>query len=406
MAYGAVAQRRMAADEVNAAVSWGSRAIELARELDDTEALVYALTTVGAAEDHAGRPEGGPKLAEAHELARRHGFDEHAGRMYFQLVHGPVRTRRLTACAHQLELGLAYCTEHGLETWRQYLLACRASLELQIGQWHEAGESILLVLEGSHAAPVAYAWALATLGRLRARRGDPDASGPLDEAHELTHATGEIFRIGPVATARAEAAWLRGDGSEVGRITEAPLSLALEREALWEASELAYLRRLAGLDDSVRGLPPDNPYVLALAGAFTEAAECWRAIGCRYEAALALANSDDSDHLQSAVADLQELGAHPAATLIARRLRARGQRGIVRGPRASTRSNPAGLTVREMEVLQLVAQGLHNAEIASELVVSERTIDHHVAAILRKLGARTRAEASVEAVRRGLVETT
>jgi DNA-binding NarL/FixJ family response regulator len=325
--------------------------------------------------------------------------------VHFQLVHGSLRNREFAACQRAVEPGLAYCTERGLDTWRQYLLAARASMELQIGQWAEAAESTFLILDGSHAAPVAHAWALATLGRLRARRGDPDPLTPLDRAHELTRDTGEIFRIGPVAVARAEAAWLRGDNEEVARITESPFPLALERGALWEASELAYWRGQAGLEVETRGLAQDNPYVLALTGSSAAAAERWRSIGCRYEAALALADSGDSGDLNVALAELRELGAEPAATLTARRLRARGRRGVSRGPRASTRSNPAGLTARELEVLELVAQGLRNAEIAHSLVLSERTIDHHVAAILRKLRVRTRAEASVEAIKRGLVDS-
>ncbi len=114
--------------------------------------------------------------------------------------------------------------------------------------------------------------------------------------------------------------------------------------------ELTYWRHQAGLDDDVDGLPPTNPYALALAGRSSEAAERWRVIGCAYEAALALADGD-------ALTALREMGAEPAATRVARQLRARGERGVARGPRASTRSNPAGLTPRELEVLQFVAQG-------------------------------------------------
>ena len=85
-----------------------------------------------------------------------------------------------------------------------------------------------------------------------------------------------------------------------------------------------------------------------------------------------------------------------------RRLRERGVRGLPRGPRRSTRSNSANLTSRELEVLGLVTEGLRNAEIAERLFLSEKTVDHHVSSILRKLDARTRAEASVKAVRLGL----
>ena len=77
-----------------------------------------------------------------------------------------------------------------------------------------------------------------------------------------------------------------------------------------------------------------------------------------------------------------------------RRLREQGARGIARGPRPSTADNPGGLTSREMDVLALAAEGLRNAEIAERLFLSTRTIDHHMSAVLRKLGVRTRNEAA------------
>ena len=73
------------------------------------------------------------------------------------------------------------------------------------------------------------------------------------------------------------------------------------------------------------------------------------------------------------------------------------------GPRPRTQSNPAGLTARELELLPLLAEGLRNTQIADRLVVSPRTVDHHVSAILGKLGVKTRSQAATEAIRRGLL---
>ena len=142
-----------------------------------------------------------------------------------------------------------------------------------------------------------------------------------------------------------------------------------------------------------------EPYRLQLTGQWARAAELWTEIGCPYEAALALAETDDDALRRRALDELHRLGARPAASIVARRLRERGVRGLPRGPRPTTSENPAGLTARELEVLELVAQGLRNAEIAGRLFLSEKTVDHHVSAILRKLEVRTRAEASAEAVR-------
>jgi len=107
--------------------------------------------------------------------------------------------------------------------------------------------------------------------------------------------------------------------------------------------------------------------------------------------------------LRAAHQQLLALGAKPAAAIVARRLRELGERNLPRGPRGATRDNPAGLTNREFEVLQLLAQGLRNAEIAQRLVVTPKTVGHHVSSILRKLGVTNRGQAGAAATRLGVI---
>jgi len=141
---------------------------------------------------------------------------------------------------------------------------------------------------------------------------------------------------------------------------------------------------------------------LEITGDAEAAARWWQQQGCEYDAALALAGSSDRAALRRALDMLHELGARPAAAILARQLRGLGEQGVRRGPRPATAANPAGLTSRETEVLGLVAAGLSNAEIAAQLVLSDRTVGKHVQVIFRKLGVRNREEASAHAARLGL----
>jgi DNA-binding NarL/FixJ family response regulator len=76
-------------------------------------------------------------------------------------------------------------------------------------------------------------------------------------------------------------------------------------------------------------------------------------------------------------------------------------RRIPRGPQAGTRAHPEGLTPRQADILDLLAGGLTNAQIAERLVLSVRTVDHHVSAILTRLGLSSRREVARIATRLG-----
>jgi DNA-binding NarL/FixJ family response regulator len=73
-----------------------------------------------------------------------------------------------------------------------------------------------------------------------------------------------------------------------------------------------------------------------------------------------------------------------------------------RGPKPTTRMNPAGLTDRQVEILRMLSAGRTNPEIAAQLVVSVRTVDHHVSAVLQKLGLTSRRQAAQAAADLGL----
>jgi DNA-binding CsgD family transcriptional regulator len=403
MAYGNVSQRRMVVGDIKAAVEWGARALELAERTGDAEAFVYALTNVGAGQMQVGESDRGRvTLERALELAREHGFDEYAGRALFSLAFWPLTNREYELVTGYLVPGLEYCSERGLESWRLYLIASSARLDLEQGRWEQAAESAAAVLRNPRSPPVARGGALAALGSIRARRGDAHARAPLEEAHAMVHQTDEPHQVAPVAAARAEAAWLVGDAQAVERVTDAALALARARGVCWAVSELAYWRHQAGVVDELADEVAGTPFGSSLQGEHTAAAARWRELGCPYEEALAMAESGEPDDVRDAIERLQRLGARPAAAILARRLRERGVRGVPRGPRPETRANAVGLTARQLQVLELLVEGLRNAEIARRLVLSERTVDHHVSAVLGKLGVRSRGEAAAAAARLGL----
>jgi DNA-binding CsgD family transcriptional regulator len=384
------------------ALEFGERAIEMAGRFGDHSVRSHALNNIGTSMAMSADEGGFSKLEESLSIALKLGLHEHAGRAYANLLSTSIHLRRSQA-AEYIAKGIEYCELHDVHDSLAYISALSTRFDLNAGQWDKAARAAA-DLVGRHSIATAQRIpALFVLATVRARRGDPGVDPLLDEAMQLALPTAELQRIGRIAIARAEVAWYRGDLDRVAREIGSALQIAGERRDPWIRGEIACWGHLADPSSKVSG-DLAEPYALMINGDWENAAAVWQRLGAPYERALALAAGPDPALLDS-LAILEKLGAGPLAAIVRQRLRERGVRSIPRGPRASTRGNPAGLTSREVQVLRLLVRGHTNNELAHRLHISAKTIDHHVSSILEKLEVRSRTEAVAAAIGLGILKT-
>jgi DNA-binding CsgD family transcriptional regulator len=393
MAYAGQAGLRMLNRDNAEAVTWAERALAIAVPEGDIETQIASYNRLGSAKMMAGDQEGQRILERSLEMAREMEAHRHVALAFTNLGSGAGELYRFPQASRYLSEGIEYAARHEVEGNRCYMQAWYAVVLLHLGRWRESEEMAMEVLARPRAAAISRITALVALGRLKARRGDPELESVLDEALSLALPTATLQRLAPVRAARAEAAWLAGEEETARAEAGAALELAVDHRHPWLAGELLF--RLA------RGGEPEHapdwiasPFALQIERRWAEAAAEWDRLACPYEAAAALAETTDLDALRRALRTFRKMGARPAARATARRLRALGVRKIPRGPRPSTRDNPAGLTSRQLDVARLLAEGLTNAEIGERLVITTKTVGHHVSAVLAKLDAGSRTEAA------------
>lgn len=386
IAYSNQAQLDMLAYRTADAAALAEAAVALARSVGDAATLSHALNNLGCALEHMGDARGLELLEEGLRVALAAGEHDHACRAYVNLASQLVDDRRLDDAARYVAGGIEHAERADHVGYLAYLAFLKARIGLARGEWDDALQVAAAGMTGQFRCPT---WTVT--GRIAARRGDPEARATLATAVELGRELTEFQWLAPAAAAAAECAWLRGDAA--GVVADAgPLyeeACRLEARYLWP--ELRYWLVKAGQAPAMRR--SDDPYALLAEGRWRDAADVWEAAGYRYEHAMALAESTAPADLLAALGTFDALGATPIARIVRKQLRELGVAGVPRGPALTTRHNPAGLTRRQLEVLNLLADGLSNAEIAARLVVSIRTADSHVAAVLDKLGVHSRAEA-------------
>lgn len=391
------------ANRADLAVSYGDpatarqtagEAARIADELGDIVLSASAAARAALVRLYEGDQQARSELLAARDiglqLARDHGLqgvDELVTELMSMIANHDVEQGMFAEADDILADALRISDEHGVLICQMWQRGLRARLRLFQGRWADAEQDALTVLAAGH-VPLGRLWSHLALGLLTARR-TADADNPhLDEVWRLAALTGFTGKLASAVAALAEQAWITRRPDP--RLTEAVVGPLAALPSISGDELSRWVRRLAaaGVQHVLADLPPaPQPLPAQLP----------------YERAMALWDSGSVDDLLAALPLLDDLDARAVAVLFRGRLRELGVANPPRGPSPATRANPAGLTDRQLDVLALLVDGLSNADIAARLVISRKTADHHVSAILGKLGVRSRGEAAAAARRTGLV---
>ncbi|WP_285859611.1 ATP-binding protein [Kocuria rosea] len=336
-------------------------------------------------------------LDRSMDTARDAGALEPLARNYAKTAEQLYRYGRYHELEKHLDEGLGYVRDWEFWPDAYNLEVHHALLQQRKGNWGAALHELGGLIDRFTDPGMLLLYSLSGHARLRARLGDHDVREVLLTCWQRALDQGTLTALGLAGPALVEWAWLADRPSEAERVVDGWSRHASRPGAGPIDAEIRRYALRAGVDVPPSQSPvddPPSPWQLGVAGNWLGAAEAWRRAGDPYEEALELAESGQPDATLRAFDMLIELDAAPAARHVKHRLHDLGVRTIPRGPTRRTRGNPAGLTDRQLEVAQLLSAGLTNAQIAEQLVLSVRTVDHHVSSVLDKLGVSTRREAA------------
>lgn len=392
MSYSVLSQLAMLGGFNDEALSWAEKALALVGD-EDSAVRAHALNNVGSVKMMDGSRSGMEELLESRRIAASLGLIHHETRACVNLAWNHLSAYRLDEAKQWIDAALAAVGDAEMPSFESYTYAEQAWWHEMRGEWDAAEAIASSILELGSSMKTSQGVSARLLSKISARRGSRGAEEYLGDALDTAERADEAQRLGPAYSVVAEYAWLGGQVEEalLQRAAEV-MDWCYEHGSRAPAGEIGQWLFLLGKLDELPPLVPE-PWLLLSRGDWAEAAEWWQERGLPYERAVALSRGDTGAKLD-ALRILDELGAVPLATRIRNQLQDAGVTGVPRGPQKATRGSPHGLTARQTDVLDLLSEGLTNAEIADRLFISTRTVDHHVSAILAKLGASTRAEAA------------
>jgi len=276
------------------------------------------------------------------------------------------------------------------------MLSFKARLNFETGNWKEAYNISDILLKNENQPKAVTINALVVIASIKMRTSESDVLPLLLDAGTKAFETMEMQRIIPSIVALLEYEWLTGKTVIKKEDLDRAIDMIGQSINIIENNEFAFWL----LKARKQILPLNNVYEgynVSNSRNAQEAAALWERVGCPYAQALTIFEGGVEDKRQ-AIKIVHELGASVVYEKMKLEMRTSGIRSIPRGIRKSTQANPAHLTARELDVLQLLKEGFQNKEIAARLFISTRTVGHHISSIFFKLDVNSRAKAVREAI--------
>lgn len=444
----AIAETDLVLLQLERGLEKAKRALQLAEAAGRPDLEANATSLVGLALAMQGHQvEARRKIEAGLELALRHNSKEAASAAYQRMPYVYGYAADYHGQRDAFGTAIEFCDRESLDTDRTSCLGCMAYTMLRTGEWKRSAEVARDVIKIGEAAGGSEVAGKLVLGMLAVFRGE------LKRARKLLLEADDAARRGGIGPMELISRAGLAMADELAGETASAARRYRELRLFWEGTEdrldvlIGICRaatffcqqqsreELGACAEVARKIADQNAHPEALAtlaftlgevaladgrpdgaaGHFPRAREQFEksdlkleAAVCDWRAGVALRECGDeqgaTEHFRRGYREAKKLGARPLLAALSELLAERGEaRTEERNPAAPGRIARAGLTQRQQEVAELVAKGLTNKEIASELGLSTRTIDMHVGHVLDRLDCRTRSEAVRKLVKLGVI---